>query len=333
MNKRQPAAMPAINFRSLDLNLLRVFDEVMAERSLTRAAHKLALSQPAVSNAMRRLRAVLGDELLVRSGQGVEPTARALALWPAVREALAQLQQALAPGRFDAASAQSTLVLAMADATAATLLPALAQIAAAQAPGIALRILPLTTRDPRGLLAEEAADLAVGYFPAVLADLTARAQAGAVVAFESRRIYDSAYVCVMRSGHPLAGAPLTLDAYCAARHLLVSFSGRPFGFIDEALAALGRKRHLVLTVNQFFTAARVVCASDLLTVLPRHFIAATNLAGKLRHKALPLDVPAVHVDALWRRRGTGQEALAWLLQALARSADQAFAPQRGKPTP
>ena len=94
-----------LNFRSLDLNLLRVFDEVMAERSLTKAAHKLSITQPAVSNAMRRLREVVGDELLVRSGQGVEPTPRALALWPSVRDALALLQESLAPGNFEPATA------------------------------------------------------------------------------------------------------------------------------------------------------------------------------------------------------------------------------------
>ena len=87
----------SLNFRSLDLNLLRVFDEVMSERSLTRAAHKLSITQPAVSNAMRRLREVLGDELLVRQGQGVEPTPRAQALWPVIREALQHLEGALAP--------------------------------------------------------------------------------------------------------------------------------------------------------------------------------------------------------------------------------------------
>ena len=103
--------MTPLNFRSLDLNLLRVFDEVMAERSLTRAAHKLSITQPAVSNAMRRLRDVVGDELVVRSGQGVEPTPRALALWPPVREALAHLQESLAPGHFDPATAESTFCL------------------------------------------------------------------------------------------------------------------------------------------------------------------------------------------------------------------------------
>lgn len=90
--------MQPLNFRTLDLNLLRVFDEVMAERNLTRAAEKLAITQPAVSNALRRLREVLGDELVTRRGHGVEPTPRALALWPAVRHALAQLQETLSPG-------------------------------------------------------------------------------------------------------------------------------------------------------------------------------------------------------------------------------------------
>ena len=95
--------MMDVNFRTLDLNLLRVFDEVMAERNLTRAARNLSMTQPAVSNALRRLREVLGDELVRRSGAASSPTPRALALWPAVRDALRQLQHTLAPGDFDAA--------------------------------------------------------------------------------------------------------------------------------------------------------------------------------------------------------------------------------------
>ncbi|MFT3812814.1 MAG: LysR family transcriptional regulator [Acidovorax sp.] len=312
------------HFRTLDLNLLRVFDEVMAERSLTRAAHKLALTQPAVSNAIRRLRDAVGDDLLVRSGQGVEPTPRALALWPAVRAALAGLQESLAPGDFDPATARSTLVLAMADATASMLLPPLIAILEREAPGLALRMLPLITRDPRRLLEEGAADMAVGYFPAVLADLTARAQSGAAVAFDSRRLYDGEYVCVMRQGHPLAEVPLTLDRFCAARHMLVSYSGRAFGFIDEVLATLGRKRQVAITVNQFFTAGCVVMQSDLLTVLPRHFVPVTGMASQLVLRPLPLPVPPVYVDALWNPRGPQQAAYGWLLGALTRAAQQSF---------
>ena len=308
------------NFRTLDLNLLRVFDQVMVERSLTRAARNLSLTQPAVSNALRRLREALGDELVRRSGQGMEPTPRAMVLWPAVRDALRQLQQSLAPDSFAPAQADNTFVLAMADATAAELVPRLVDTIEAEAPGVSLRVVPLSTRDPRKLLDDEAVDLAVGYFPAVLADLTARAQVGKAVAFAHQRMYEGEYVCVMRRDHPLAKGPLTLNRFCAARHLLVSFSGRPFGFIDEALALLGRERRVVLTVNQFFTAGRVVANSNLLTVLPRHFVGVTGIADALVLRDLPFAVPTVHVDALWHHRQEQSSAHRWLRQAVERSA-------------
>ncbi len=317
--------MMNVNFRTLDLNLLRVFDEVMAERNLTRAARNLSLTQPAVSNALRRLRDLLGDELVRRSGAGVEPTPRALALWPTVRDALRHLQHVLAPGDFTPATADTAFVLAMADATAAELVPGLVQIIEREAPAVSLRVVPLTTRDPRPLLESEGADMAVGYFPAVLAALTARGQSGVAVPFETQRLYVGQYVCVMRRGHPLADKPLTLDDYCAARHLLVSFSGRPYGFIEQTLGALGRERHITVTVNQFYTAGRVVASSDLLAVMPRHFVKVTGIADQFELRDLPFDQPLVHVDALWHRRTQYGQAHAWLRDALARAAEVAFA--------
>lgn len=316
----QPSAMSSPNFRTLDLNLLRVFDEVLAERSLTRAARNLSLTQPAVSNAMQRLREALGDDLVQRSGQGIEPTPRALALWPSVRDALRQLQASLAPNQFEPLSADNTFVLAMADATAATLVPGLVDIVEREAPGISLRVVPLNTRDPRRLLDDDQADLAVGFFPAVSADLTAREQGGKAVPFEHQRLYDGTYVCVMRKDHPLASGPFTLNKFCEARHLLVSFSGRPYGFIDESLALLKRERRVVLTVNQFFTAGRVVAHSNLLTVLPRNFIDATGIAEQLVFRALPFKVAEVHVEALWHRRKDLHVGHMWLRQAIARAA-------------
>ena len=128
--------MKAPNFRTLDLNLLRVFDAVMSERNLTRAARNLSMTQPAVSNALSRLRDALGDRLVVRSGYGVEPTPRALALWPSIADALRQLEKSIAPGEFIAAEATNTFTLAMADATAAELMPGLVAIMERDAPGI-----------------------------------------------------------------------------------------------------------------------------------------------------------------------------------------------------
>ena len=312
------------NFRTLDLNLLRVFDEVMTERNLTRAAQKLSITQPAVSNALQRFRNAMGDELIKRSGHEMVPTPRALTLWPAVREALRQLQEVLTPTPFIAAEASTTFVLAMADATAAKLMPGLVEIMARDAPGISIRVVPLTTRDPRRLLDAEAVDLAIGYFPAVFADLTARAQAGEVRAFDHQKLYTGEYVCVMRRDHPLAHGPLTLDRYCAARHMLVSFSGRPFGFIDEALALVGRERRIVLTVNQFFTAGKVVAQSNLLTVLPRHFVSVTGFADQLMLRELPFVAPQVHVDALWHHRHHRVSAHEWLRATISTLADSAF---------
>ena len=129
----------------------------------------------------------------------------------------------------------------------------------------------------------------------------------------------------MRRDHPLAGQPLTIDAYCAARHLLVSFSGRPFGFVDEALSAMSRQRRVVITVNQFFTAGRVVASTDLLTVLPRHFVEVTGIESALTLRELPLPVPAVHVDALWHRQSAHNGAHRWLRQAVERAARRGFA--------
>ena len=316
--------MNELNFRTLDLNLLRVFDEVMAERNLTRAAHNLAMTQPAVSNALKRLRETLGDELVRRSGYGVEPTPAALLLWPTVRDALGLLRESLAPGGFDPGTAHNAFVIAMADATAAKIVPGLVEILQNEAPGVNLRVLPLTTRDPRDLLDSGSADLAIGHFPGVIAELTAVHLQENSPRFLHQRLYDGEYVVVMRRGHPLAGRPLDLDAYCAARHLLVSFSGRPFGFVDEALSALSRQRRVVLTVNQFFTAGRVVAATDLLTVLPRHFVGATGMEHELALCELPLPVPAVHVDALWHRQASHSRAHRWLRQSVERASARGF---------
>jgi DNA-binding transcriptional LysR family regulator len=312
------------NFRTLDLNLLRVFDEVMTERSLTKAAHNLALTQPAVSNAMRRLRETLGDDLVRRSGQGLEPTPRASTLWPSVRLALRQLQESLSPSNFDPATSNATFVLTMADATATELIPGLLSIVERDAPGVSLRVIPLSTRDPRQLLDAESADLAVGHFPAVLAALTASAQSGGAINFAHQRLYDGEYICAMRKHHPLAKKNLTLDRFCEARHMLVSFSGKPFGFVDEALAALARKRRIVITVNQFFTAGRVAEQSDLLTVLPRHFIRVADAKQALIVKPLPFEMPIVHVDALWHKRLQQSSAHQWLRSAILASANLAF---------
>lgn len=301
-----------MSFLSLDLNLLRIFDAVMSEQNLTRAANRLAMTQPAVSNAIRRLRDALNDDIVVRTAHGVKPTPRAESLWPAVRKALAQLQEAVAPHTFDVSQATATFRLAMADATAALALPSLMRSIEKEAPGLNIRMIPLTTREPRPMLLRGDIDLAIGFFPGVVAQLSGES----VSSIRHERLYSGRYVCVMRRDHPLAKAPLTLDAYCDAKHLLVSFSGRARGLVDDALVRIGRERRILLTVNQFFTAGRVVANSDLITVLPRHLISSTGISSELVDRDLPFDMPDVHVDMLWHERDARNLAHKWMREHL-----------------
>jgi DNA-binding transcriptional LysR family regulator len=312
-----PTRRAPVNFQTLDLNLLRVFDAVMSEGNLTRAASVLALTQPAASHALKRLHEALDETLFVRTASGLKPTPRAEALWPRVRRSLTTLQRALAPEHFDPRADAVNYRVAMADATAALLAPWLVRAIESVQAAANLRVLPLTTRDPRGLLEQATADLAVGHFPDLIAALLMQEDT-----LRHERLYDTRYVCVMRRDHSLARKKLTLDAFCAAHHLQVSFSGRPLSLIDRALADMGRRRRIVLTVNQFFTAGRVVTQSDLLTVLPLSFLAATGRPGELATRELPFDPGAVHVEMVWHLRRDNDPAHRWLREVL-RSAVQA----------
>ena len=298
-----------MNFRTLDLNLLRVFDAVMAEGSLTRAASGLSMTQPAVSHALRRLRDAVGAELFVRVAHGVRPTPLAQSLWPQIRSALGALRQVLAPDDFDPRRDAVDLRVAMTDFTAAMLAPALAARIEAEQALVNLRLQPLTTREPRRLIDAGETDLAVGFFPELVTTILAQGQDSHL---HHARLYESRYVCVMRKGHPLAQQVLTVDDYCAAHHLLVSISGRAHGYVDQALAALGRQRRVVLTVNQFFTAGRVVADTDLLTVLPQGFIDATGCGHELEQRELPFGLQPVHVEMIWHLRNDASPAHRWL---------------------
>lgn len=307
----------ATNFRTFDLNLLRLFDTLMSEGSLTRAAQVLAITQPAASHALKRLYHAVGEPLFMRNSSGMAPTPRAQALWPQVRLALAGLQQALAPEAFDPSTQAATFRLAMADASAALLMPALVDEVQRSRALVNLRALPLASDDPSALLEQGEADLAIGHFPQLV---TALAAAGREAALRHQRLSDTRYVCAMRRGHPLADAPLTLDAYCGALHLLHSASGQALGPVDQVLTALGRQRRIVLTINQFFTTGRVVTRSDLLAVLPLGFLPATGYQHELVVRELPFDLGPVQISMLWHLRRDADPAHAWLRMQVQRAA-------------
>ena len=308
-----------MSFKSLDLNLLRVFDAIMAEQNLTRAADRLAMTQPAVSNALKRLREALGDELVVRTAHGVRATPRAEDLWPTVRETMGALQTAIAPGAFDLSRAEATFRLAMADSTASMFLPTVVKAIETEARGIRIRMVPLTTRDPRPLLLSGDIDLAAGAFQGVMGEL--RADPANTSSIRHQGLYSGKYVCVMRAGHPFAEGEMTLERFCQAHHLQVSFSGRAHGLVDEALAKLKHERLTRLTVNQYFTAGRIIANSDLITILPLHLIAATGMKEELIWKELPITLPTFHADMLWHERNSRNRAHQWLRQQIVHAVD------------
>jgi DNA-binding transcriptional LysR family regulator len=259
---------------------------------------------------MKRLRDSQGEDLLTRAPRGVQPTAFGEALWPQVRSSLGQLREALEPGDFDPTVDTRVFRLTMADAAAGLMLPALMARFEALGAHSHVEVRPLLDRDPRNLLGHGDIDFAIGHFPEAVAALVAQ---GRVAPLRHRRLAEGRYVCAMRRDHPLAGEPLTLDAFCAASHVLVSFSGRPHGFVDQALASLQRTRHIALTVNQFFTAAHVVAACDHLTVLPARFLPLTGLQDRLVERELPVAPGTVYLDALWHVRHDRSAAHQWLL--------------------
>jgi DNA-binding transcriptional LysR family regulator len=307
-------AVTHMSFLNLDLNLLRVFDAVMTELNLTRAADRLATTQPAVSNALKRLRAVVDDELFIRTAHGVKPTARAEDLRPAVRLALATLESALGAEPKDLSNIKKTLRLCMADSTASLILPPLIRLVKQVAPKLTLQTLPLLSRDPRPALLKGEIDLAVGSFPGIVAQLTTDQEVESGICHAA--LYSSEYVCVMRKGHPLAEGELTLDSYCEADHVLVNFSGRLQGQADKILAGMGLERRVVLTVNQFFIAGQIVGESDLLSIMPIHLIALNRMESELVSKKLPFPIPGLKIDMLWHERDARDPALKWVRATL-----------------
>lgn len=292
------------NIKSLDLNLLKAFDALMDERNVTRAAERLALTQPAVSAMLQRLRDQLADPLFVRSQRGVVPTPRALALAGPVKRVLDEIGQWLAPPEFDPASAQFTLTLAATDyALRAIVAPFIAALRV-QAPGVRLAARPLETERLMEQLERGALDIAL------LTPDTTPPQ------LHIRNLYDEDYVCVLRSSHPDAQSEaLTLERFCALEHILVSYSGEPFrGITDEALNRLGAERRVVLSVASFLILPELLLHSDLIAVVPRRLVAGQP---GLRLLPAPLPLPGFTKVAAWHERNHHAPAQQWARQLLA----------------
>jgi DNA-binding transcriptional LysR family regulator len=288
----------------VDLNLLVVFDAVMTERHVTRAAARLGLTQPSVSNALNRLRDVTGDELFLKVPGGVSPTPKAAELWAPIRSGLAQIRGALDPAPFDPGTASATFTIALTDYMAALFIPQLLGRLSVEAPGIDLRLVPNTNINAPALLDRGEIDMALGVFPSPGPRLRAHT------------LLSEHYVCAMRKGHPLAKEALSLETFASAGHVVISLTGEPTGFIDRLLQERGLTRRVVLTVNQFSLAPVVVSQSDLLATLTYRAVRRSGLEEALHLVRIPLNVPPNQVKLLWHERDQQDSAHCWLRDRL-----------------
>lgn len=284
------------DIRSLDLNLLKTLDALLDEGSVTRAAARLALTQPAVSGMLTRLRDSFDDPLFVRAQRGVVPTPRALALALPVKRVLGEIEALLQPDTFDPRTANLMLSIAATDyAQRSIVVPFLAALRE-QAPGVRVAVRPVEDARVTGQLEGGELDLAI------LTPDTAHA------GLHARHLYDEQYVCVLREGHPAAGA-LTLERFCALDHAIVSYSGGGFrGVTDSALAQLGRARRVCLSVTSFLVLLEVLRSSDLIAVVPRRLLTGAN---GLQQVEPPLAIPGFSKIAAWHERTHHDPAHRW----------------------
>ena len=291
----------------LDLNLLLVFHHLLREKRVSAVATVLGMSQPAVSSALGRLRASLGDELFLRTQRGMAPTPYALQLAEPVAAALDGLQQALnVRASFDPATSDRRFTLAMTDVGEMYFLPVLMDELAQTAPGVTLQVVAVTSASLGADMASGRTDLALGLLPQL--------QAG----FFQQALFRQPYVCLMREGHPLAAAPsLALADFAAASHVRVIAAGTGHGRVDEALERQGLQRRIRLTVPHYVALGDVLGHSDLIATVPERFAQRVTTPFGLTTRPLPLAVDGSVIHQFWHARLHKDPGHQWLRSMVA----------------
>lgn len=286
----------------LDLNQLVVFHRLMLERRVSRVAEQLGRTQPAVSNALARLRRHFGDELFLRTPAGMVPTPRAEQLAVPVAQALALLHQGLNPAvRFDPATERRAMTIGMTDIGEIVFLPALVQRLAHEAPGIALSTVRHTAVNLREDMEAGRVDLAIGLLPQLKAG------------FFQQRLFMQRYVCLFRRGHALDGRRrITRADYAAAEHLVVVAAGTGHGRVDERIRRAGIDRVVRLTVPHFVGVGHILQHTELVATVTEKL--AERLAGPfgLAHAPHPVKLPEVSINAFWHAKVHRSAAHQWL---------------------
>ncbi|MGB8275293.1 MAG: LysR family transcriptional regulator [Alphaproteobacteria bacterium] len=289
-----------MNLAGVDLNLLLVFEALMRERNVTRAGQRIGMTQPAVSNALNRLRHVLKDDLFLRGPKGMRPTPRALELAGPVHQALESIEKVLAPAEFDPATATSTVRLAMNDYSASLILPPLAHLLDERAPNMNIRVFDSDDVDTFRLLDYNEIDLAIGYF-------TEHPDR-----FAGVPLFVETYVCVMRRGHPLARSQITLEEFVEAKHLQITLTGEATGLVDPLLKKRGLTRRIAMTANQFLVAPLIIQNSDMIMTLARRTALRYADANNLHFVPVPLEPDPIQLTLLWHKELSRHPAHEWL---------------------
>lgn len=282
-------------------SLLQVFEALLSERNVSRAAERLHLSQPAMSHALARLREALGDELFVRTARGMTPTPRALALAPQVRDTLGRLQRLFAPPpRFDPATTTAQLTLASTEFFEQLLLPRLVPLLLAEAPRLTLRSRSTLGQLPKEDLERGDCDLAIAGFFGELPE-----------GFYQQMLFVDDFVCVVRRDHPRVQKTLSLPTYLELDHLLISMQGDLKGVVDVALAKKRRARRVVAGVSSFLTPGWIIAGSDLVLTVPRRLAAIYQAQLPLRVLPVPLKLPPIKMVQVWHERTHGDALHRW----------------------
>ena len=291
---------PGMNWGSIDLNLLIVFDMLMRERSLTRAGRRLGLSQPATSHALARLRQSLHDDLFVRTPEGMQPTSRAEQMADPVRNALAALSVTLMPETFDPASTARDFKIAANNYAARAIVPRLVRDVGAVAPHVGLDIRPIGGLDVIDQLDAGGIDVALS----ALVDGGER--------FRCVRVMEDDYVALLDKGHRAAAEPeLTAELVAEIPHVALTSTGDDTSFIDEALERRGLARKIGARVP-FLSVVLMLVGSDLIAVAPRRVAVDLTRICPLVVKELPFPSARVALSMIWHRRVDAHAAHRWL---------------------
>jgi DNA-binding transcriptional LysR family regulator len=291
------------DLRDVDLNLLVALDALLERQSVTGAAARVGLSPPAMSHALARLRALLGDPLLVRAGRSMVLTPGAGALKPKVRALVEQLREVLAPMQAaDLRQVERTFVVHASDYALLVLGASVDARAREQAPRLCLRFLPNTDRDAELLRLGEV-DLAIGVYPSLPPEI------------HTQKLFDERLVCVVRDAHPVVRRRLTKERFAELEHIQVAPRGRPGGVVDDAMARAGLSRHVSRMVPFFLSALHLVAETDCVLTVPERVARATAERFGLRVVEPPIELPPYVFQQIWHPRNHADAAHRWLREA------------------